>query len=301
MSYRRWRAATLAAFMSAAPLAGSLADWRNETGTFRIGLVARADRGGAGVDYTPAAKAISEKIGMPVEILPMLDYPALIEAQMSSRIEYAVYSATAYGAANAMCECIVPLAAPVTADGAVGTVALAVSTDSDIAGLDDLPSAKLAWPKSDPAPQIVLREELLVEGKALTGDEKFLVSVASPEDAVTALRKKKADTLIGWAYAGNDGRARPGTGTLAALEAANIGYETIWTSTLLRFGPHAVRKDVPSDIRAALQDFLVNGIAAAPEVAELIDESFTGKFEAVTEADYAGAVERAQKLRTNGK
>lgn len=284
----------LASVIAAAP---AFADWRGETGTFRVGIVARADRGGASVDYSPAAKALSTAIGMPVEIVPMIDYPALIEAQTSSRIEYAVYSATAFATAVSLCKCIVPLAAPVAESGEKSAVAIAVTTNKEIKSLDDVGQGRLAWPRDGDASVAAFQKALTIQGRAIAGDEKFVRPVSSPEEALAALKKGKADTMIGWAYARPDGTPLEGSGSLAALADEKVDASVIWTSRPLRFGPHAVRKDVPMDIRTALTTFLVSELPKVPEIAELLDESFLGRFEPVAETDYADAIAEAESLK----
>ncbi len=96
------------------------ADWRKELGTFRVGMVeAQA------VDYSPEdmdrlKTLMSSAIGIPVEIFRARDFPSLIDAHVSSRIEYAIYSSAAYATAWLACQCVEPLAAPVNADGTSG-------------------------------------------------------------------------------------------------------------------------------------------------------------------------------------
>ncbi len=271
------------------------ADWRSDHGMFRVGVVVRGDRGGPAVDYKAAAEMMSKAIGMPVEIVPMLDYGALIEAQAASRIDYAVYSATAFGTIYASCECVTPLVAPVSESGDTSIVALLATTSDRVRSLDDLDDSKLAWTPDLPAPAEMAA--INVEGVPLTGDEKFAVMSVTPQKAVDAIRRKKANTMFGWAYAGPDGKPRPDSGTLAALRAAEVEYSVVWTSQPVRFGPHAVRKNIPADIRDALREFLTNGIAATPEIAELLDETFHGRFQAVSEADYAAAVAHATAVQ----
>ncbi len=271
------------------------ADWRSETGVFRIGVVVRGDRGGQNVDYKPAADAVSKAIGMPVEIIPMISYAALMDAQMASRIEYAVYSAAAFGTISALCECVTPLAAPVSEAGDTSTIAILATTSKKVKALEDLPAARLVWTGGLPASAAL--SSVTVKGAELTGEEEFAVLKATPEKAIEALRRKKADTVFGWAYAGPDGVPRAGTGTLAALAAAGIEYRTVWMSPPLRFGPHAVRKNVPQDIRDALRAFLTEGMSSTPEVAELLDDSFHARFEPVTDEDYAVSVEYAVKRK----
>lgn len=235
---------------------------------------------------------------MPVEFVPFLSYPALIDAQAASRVEYAIYSATAYGTASALCECLTPLAAPVSEDGARAVVAVAVATGEGIATLDDISGGKLAWPTAGgSAPDAIAGTQFTINGAGVTGSEPYVVAVADPTAAVAALASGDADAMLGWAYAGADEQAMENTGTLAALSAAGIDYRVIWTSKPLRFGPHAVRKDVPVDIRSALVDFLTGELREQPELSELMDESFHGLFEPVGQDDYAEAVRYAERLR----
>ena len=92
------RVVAMTGLMVAAWVGPACADWRSETGTFRIGVVARPDRGGSAVDYAPAASAVSARIGMPVEFVPFLNYPALIDAQLASRVEYEIPTSNPSGA-----------------------------------------------------------------------------------------------------------------------------------------------------------------------------------------------------------
>ncbi len=288
----------LAFAMLAVPAGPAAADWRSETGTFRIGLVARADRGGPSAGYDQAAAAISEAIGMPVEFVSFPGYPALIDAQAASRVEYGIYSATAYGAASALCECLVPLAAPVTESGLRSMLALAVSTDPAIAAPDDIAGGRLAWvAPAGAAPAVLTATQFTIAGKPVQGDEAYLVPVATPSAAVAALAAGEADATLAWAYADDDGAPVEGSGMLGALDGAGIDYQVIWRSPALRLGPHAVRKDVPADIREALTAFLTEGLRDRPEIADLMDESFHGRFETVQEQDYRIAVRYAESLR----
>src|SRR5690606_6073024 len=68
----------------------------------------------------------SRAIGRPVEVVAARNYEALVAAHVSGRVDYAVYTALAYAAA-ARCECVEPLATPMTADGAIGVRSVLIS------------------------------------------------------------------------------------------------------------------------------------------------------------------------------
>ena len=103
-----------------APAAQSRAGWREDMKSFRIGLIAEPG-GGQGVTGLAALKqAYAQALGIPVEIFVARDYAALIDAQATARVDYAVYSTTAYATAALLCACVEPIAAPVGEDGATG-------------------------------------------------------------------------------------------------------------------------------------------------------------------------------------
>ena len=63
----------------------------------------------------------------------------------------------------------------------------------------------------------------------------------------------------------------------------------VWQSRLIPFGPHAVRKDMPVELKALLLDALSVMANQAPEVLDAVDRSSFGGggFVAVNAADYA--------------
>ena len=92
-------------------------NWRQKIGTFRVGIVG----GKHAVRRTKLAQpfrlALEKALGLPVEIFAAADYQSLALAHAESRVEYAVYSATAFARAWAHCKCIEPLVAPRATDG----------------------------------------------------------------------------------------------------------------------------------------------------------------------------------------
>jgi phosphonate transport system substrate-binding protein len=109
----------------------------------------------------------------------------------------------------------------------------------------------------------------------------------------------QADALFGWVAAMPDGQtADPGSqpadpgGTVARLEAAGLSQTTlqvVWTSGLLRYGPHAVRSDLDPEAKRRLTVFLTNLRSMSPEVYDLLESKHSGGFTVAGPKDYAMA------------
>jgi phosphonate transport system substrate-binding protein len=103
----------------------------------------------------------------------------------------------------------------------------------------------------------------------------------------------KADALFGWEPAGADGQTVETGGTIARLEAAGIprtSLRVLWTSALLRYGPHAVRKDLDPEAKRRLIVFLTNLKSLTPDVYELLESAHSGGFVPAAPGDYEMAL-----------
>ncbi|TJX47883.1 MAG: phosphonate ABC transporter substrate-binding protein, partial [Mesorhizobium sp.] len=125
------------------------ADWRDDIGTFRIGVVAEPGAGNAVPGLAVLTQAFTNALGMKVEFVVARDYAALIEGQADARIEYAIYSTTAYATALQRCGCIEPLVAPVDSDGAAGIRSVLLTRDGKLRGLADMETRRIAMPPPD--------------------------------------------------------------------------------------------------------------------------------------------------------
>ena len=88
-----WRSASC--LHGGTPFAG----WREDMKTFRVGMIAEEGAGQAVPGVSILKRAYSQALGIPVEMFVARDFAALIEAQATSRVDYAIYSTTAYAAA----------------------------------------------------------------------------------------------------------------------------------------------------------------------------------------------------------
>lgn len=225
----------------------AFADWR-DIGTFRIGVVAEPGAANTVPGLAALTDAYTKALGMKVEFVVARDYAALIEAQANARIQYAIYSATAYATALQRCGCVEPLVAPVDADGAIGIRSVLLTRGGKVPDIAAIGVHRIAMAPSDSIGGSLLPlAGLASEGVKIGEDAPFLLHASSYSAAEKMLVDGEADALFGWIPATADGQADLPGGTVARLEAAGLAksqLQTAWTSGLLRYGPHAVRSDL---------------------------------------------------------
>ena len=152
-------------------------------------------------------QAYARALGIPVEIFVARDYAALIDAQATARVDYAIYSTTAYATAALLCACVEPVVAPVGEDGATGIKAILVTRDGRLSKLADIEHAPGRHRALDSIAGFALpRLELAVGQVALTGAEPFLVHADSASAAEAMLVDGSVDAIFGWLPANADDR-----------------------------------------------------------------------------------------------
>jgi phosphonate transport system substrate-binding protein len=265
------------------------ADWRDDIGTFRIGIVAEPGAGNTVPGLAVLTDAYTKALGMKVEFVVARDYAALIEAQANARIEYAIYSATAYATASQRCLCVEPLVAPVDSDGAIGIRSVLLTWDGKLPDLAAMQSHRIAMaPSGSVGGSLLPLAALAAEGRNVAQDAPFLVHADSAAAAETMLVDGKADGLFGWVTAAADGQPQT-SGTQARLEAAGLSataLRVVWTSGLLRYGPHAVRSDLDPEAKRRLTVFLTNLRSITPDIYDLLESKHSGGFATVAPKDY---------------
>jgi phosphonate transport system substrate-binding protein len=276
------------------------ADWRDQIGTFRIGIVAEPGAGHTVPGLALLTDAYGKALGMKVEFVVAHDYAALIEAQATARIQYAVYSATAYATALERCGCVEPLVAPVDADGATGIRSVLLTRDSKLPDLAAMQTHRIAMAPSDNIGGSLLPlAGLAADGIKISQDAPFLTHAGSAAAAEAMLVDGQADAVFGWERATAENRtaitgdqsADP-DGTAARLEAAGIpkaALQIIWTSDVLRYGPHAVRSDLDPEAKRRLTVFLTNLRSQSPEVYDFVEAKHSGGFTSAAAGDYSMA------------
>lgn len=245
--------------------------------TLRIGMVAHPAAGDRIDGAALIERAFSEATGLPTRIFVARDFAALIEAQSRGRIDYGVYSAAAYATARLACDCLEPIAAPIASDGATGLRAVRIERRDESGGTSDIaavPGDVTTW--------------LATTSPGGKTDSEHFVDAGTASHAEAMVLSGEARGIIGWIPARPG--ATPGGGTLSRLVDAGIAeadLEVVWRSEPLRFGPHAVRSDMPDALRATLIRFLTGLHDARPDVFQHLEPTLQGGFVRVSDADYA--------------
>lgn len=272
----------------------AFAGWREELGTFRIGIAAQPGAGETVQGVSRIKDAFSQVLAMPVEVFVARDLAALIEAQAASRVESAVYPVTAYAVAQRLCECVEPIVAPVGADGSTGLRAVLVGRAGKATALDKLAGIRIAVPPSDAvAGNLLAMGGLAAASINLPESGATIVEASGSSSAEAMFVDGSVDALIGWEPALPGAEDPPG-GTRARLVAAGIDpatLVTLWRSEPLRYGPHALRTGLDPEVRRLLVPFLTGMLDVMPDVYELLETQHGGGFRPVTQDDYASAID----------
>lgn len=278
------------------------AGWREDLGTFRIGIVAEPGAGNAVAGLALLTDAYSSALGMKVQVLVARDYAALIDAQAGRRVDYAIYSASAYALATLRCGCVEPLVAPTDADGATGIRSILVTRDARVAEPADMTTRRIALgPPGSVAGTLLPLADLAAAGVSEVEDQPLLERAASASAAEAMLKTGAVDAVFGWERATGT-LPSAGGGTVARLVAAGVpatALQVVWRSGLLRYGPHAVRSDLDDEAKRRLVSFLTALRERSPAVYELVERRHSGGFVAVASKDYDAAVAMVRAAAAN--
>ncbi len=272
--------------------AAALADWRDEVKTLKVGFIAGDNPTQEVARLEKFRWRLQTALAVPVTLFPARSYQALIEAESSGRIQYAILSSLAYVALDQACHCAEPLVQPVAADGARGFRALIVTpADSRIASLDDARGKRLAVARKDSlSGRLVPLAGLAAEGIDAETTFASLVETEDPLAALKALESGDADLAIAWSTADEPLTAPRDSGPIGMLAADGGlppgGLRVIWRSDLVPFGPHAVRSDLPAEAKDALRRALLAMRTDDPDAYDAIEPRFEGGFVDVEDAPY---------------
>ncbi len=271
------------AFLLSLAAGVAVADWRDEVKVLRVGVLA-----GEGAAYRlatlePFRVYLQDATGIPVEIVPAPTYRALIEAQASDQVDYAIYSATSYATAVAQCDCVVAIGAPIAADGALGFHSILVArVNGGIGSLADARGKSIALAGADSVAGRLIPEQAFA-AEDIAPEQYFsrVLTKADPEAAVSALLSGEADIAVAWSSLTGPAASGYDFGVLTRMIADGRltmdRIRIIWQSRLIPFGPHAVRTDLPPDLRLLLSHALVAMAKEAPEALDSVDRmSFGG-------------------------
>jgi phosphonate transport system substrate-binding protein len=115
-----------------------------------------------------------------------------------------------------------------------------------------------------------------------------IVETSDPEMAISALLADQADLAVAWSSLSGDRSAGYSFGALARLVAeGGLSMDQIrivWQSPLIPFGPHAIRSDLPDELKTLLSRALRDMAAENPVALDAVDR-FGGRGFVAADAD----------------
>ncbi len=266
------------------------AGWREDLGTFKIGMLADPGTERTIAGLSEIEGAFSAALNMPVRIFIAKNYAALIDAHATSRIDYAIYSTMAFATAQNLCKCLKPVAARLGAKGDVGIRSVLLVRNSAISEPGELRTVKTAYADSDSVAGGLLPMAVLAETDGLLQiDSAKLVAASSDTDALNMFLNGEVDGLFGWELADEMLEPVPNSGTLEMLEEKGVdlsSFSVPWRSDMFRYGPHAVRADIDDEAKSLLGVFLTGLADTKPDVLEHLTGTVDGGFAEVTGSHY---------------
>ncbi|MBV6649831.1 PhnD/SsuA/transferrin family substrate-binding protein [Hoeflea sp. EC-HK425] len=252
------------------------ADYRESVPILRIGLVETHVAATDPVKLEAVRRAFADALSIPVEIIKLGSYTALIDAHASGRVGYAIHSAKSFAATDAACGCVRALRSPVAADGSTGFRSVLVAREGV-----NRPVSELRVGYSDEAsvsgwqiPRQAIRSGSL--------DQPVLVRAGSVSSVIELYQSGQVDGFFAWlpdipGDQGSDIARLFGGWNQAGISSADP-LRILWSSQPIRYGPHAMHRSLPDDLGEALGSFLDGMPNSAPGLLDLLEPAFAGGY-----------------------
>jgi phosphonate transport system substrate-binding protein len=273
----RFAWATTAAAVILTFASGAYADWRDDIKVFRVGVPVGENAAYRLRQAEPFRQYLQNKLGLHVELLPATSYDAMIDAAAGERIDYGIFSATAFVSADISCQCIEPVAILSAEDGSEGYHAILVArADSPIYSLTDAKGTRLAaGPAGSVTGNLVPFAVFATEGGEPRTYFSQVIEARSPEDAMAALLLGETDVALAWSSLTGDAAFGYSAGTLAKMVGDGTltmsGIRVIWRSDRIPYGPHAIRRNLPGELKALVTEAVLAMPAEDPAALDAIN------------------------------
>jgi phosphonate transport system substrate-binding protein len=285
------------------------ADWKSEYPELVFAVVPSENAAGVVDRYTPFAEYLSQELGTKVTLRVANDYTAVIEGMKNRQIQIGYYGPGSYARAHKVSDGNVEaFVTTVNQDGSIGYHSVMyVMAESVYKSIDDLKGKNLGLVDVEStsgfkAPSYYLQ----AEGKPV--DEYFANAqvTGSHENAVIALTQGTVDAAVNWWNSDVDsnltrmltkGMLKKADGS--AMTATD--FRVVWKSPLLAGSPYAYLKDMPAELKAAIQKAFTDAPQKAPEAFAKLSDGKDKGFSPVTHKDYEDFVKLNEWLETQRK
>ncbi|MCY0092949.1 phosphate/phosphite/phosphonate ABC transporter substrate-binding protein [Hoeflea ulvae] len=223
-------------------------------------------------------------LGIPVEIVRMGSYAALIDAQASGRVGYAIHSARSFAATEVVCGCVRAFRSPVAADGSTGFRSVLVVRESDSRPVSEL---RIAYSSEESVSGWQIPHQAISAGSLAAPQ---LVRAGSVAAVIAMYGASEVDGYFAWlphvpADAGSDIERLFGGWNRAGVEAGDP-LRVLWSSQRIPYGPHAAHNSLPDDLVEALGGFLDDMPTRTPGLLDLFEPVYGGGYVTPEPGDY---------------
>ena len=281
-------------FMS--PILDAHSGWREDVGVFKIGIVSGKNKSNAAKFVEPFRVALQEEISMPVKVFVAENYRALINAQTSEKVHYAVHSASSFAATWSKCGCIEPLAAAKLSSGSIEYYSILIVKKDRISNIAELKGKRIAVSgKNSLSGYIIPKHELhdkelrFVDSPSEV-DDTVIVNAGSAANSRKLFQADLVDGLFGWSTMNGVVNSGYSAGSLVDLighrDVSMNDLRVIWKSKPIYAGPHTITSKVPENIKNSISEFLLQLYEKNPQAYDSIENYEGGGFAKVELANY---------------
>jgi len=282
------------------------ADWRNDIGIFRVGIIKQQEVNSFRIRAEPFRLALVEALNLEVEFYTAPDATTLIDALKSERIEYAILPASSYALAWAACECVEPLVVPKSFDSTDGYHAVVISNPAGPKSLIDLASSRIGVMAKNSIVSHLFPVKLLKdEGVLSEANNASMKFFSSASDAINGLIQGEVDALIGWSSMTGNPSYGYSRGTLneisKRLEGDLFGYDILWQSPQLPHQPHVIRRKMDGEVKTILRNTMINLYEKDPVAYDSIEPIMGGGFNVARQERFKSLIEIVDTLYVKPK
>lgn len=258
--------------------------WRNEIGTFKIGLVRGWSSDMSRLALYRVEGVFSKALGLPVKVVVFERFTSLMDAQADGRVDLAAYSARAFATVKLMCECVDAVASPTSSLGDTGQVTVLAVDPAKISSLASVGPAKIGRiGATDIASQEILRGSLTINGAVVTGGENFWVDFPDFSSAIKAYHNLEIDGLVLPAATSFANQSGAGSSELNLITRSADGTKVrpasaLWRSPFWPYGPIALRKNIDPEAKDIVLRTLEQMDVSAPASHAVLSENLSGPF-----------------------
>ncbi|MGY6411182.1 MAG: phosphonate ABC transporter substrate-binding protein [Alkalilacustris sp.] len=280
------------------PAAAVEADWREQIGTFAIGILGGENESDRLRRNECLQALMAEELEMPVELFMAADFAGVLQGLLAGQLHMAGLGASGYAAIHLQDpDAVEVVATRANIDGSLGYYSvMVVRADSDIHTIEDMEGRSLAF--ADPNSTsgfLVPRGELRRAGIDETTFFGRTGFAGGHEQGVIAVLNGQFDAMATWSSLLGEFEEGFSRGNLRRMVDNGLldmnDLRIVWQSELIPNGPTVLRTDLPEEARELVLNFLLTMQEEHPECYRLSAGGDDGGFVPIDHSFFVPVIE----------